>query len=976
MPIDKIRLGHFKIHLEHFRVFTEGAALSIVLLFSTLENSLAINYAESEQGGNELDRIVDFSIKSQTLQSALLEFSKQSGIQLIFAVTGPEKYKTVSVIGKMTPRVALALLIRASGLEYEFSGKNTVTVRDVSNNDSLNSAHKSIEKNRNKDKLSSNNTAGKLSILEEIISIGTRSSGRTTYDTPVPVDIISSDAMRATGATETGRMLQALAPSFNFSSSSISDGTDAVRPATLRGLGPDQTLVLVNGKRRHTSALIHVNTSVGRGTSGVDMNSIPASSIGRIEVLRDGAAAQYGSDAIAGVINIILRDQASGGDATLSWGQSYEGDGETFLASLSHGFKIAQEGFLTLSAEYRNRQNSNRAGLSGCLQYEFASGDACAENNVASDPREESFDRLNFRIGDSDSEQKVGVINFGLPLKDTVNLYLFGLYSDRKNQSAGFYRRANQVKRTVLELYPNGFLPLINSHIKDYSLTAGIEAFFGQDWHLDGSISTGGNDFNFNITNSLNASLGASSPRQADAGTLKIAQTTLNLDIVKSFQFNSLEMNLAFGAEYREEKYEIEAGEEASYINGGVQNTTCTGCNVAADDPNAVFYDPGFQVFHGFSPNNAIEAKRNSQAIYLDLEIPFSKKFLLDAAVRFEEYNDFGSTVTGKIAARYELVDNFALRGSISSGFRAPSMQQKFFNSTSTQFVEINGVSVAQERGTFSNDSIIASALNIPKLKEETSRNFSIGFIMKPLAGLMISSDYYHIDIFNRIAITGSLPISNQFPVITAQTGITNGQFFTNIADTKTQGIDFVMSYYILKNDTEMLKISTAANWTETRIKQETINSPLFGVDADILFNIQDRSIIEDWQPSSRINATVHYENGPLSAIFRMNMFGSYTVCEGACDTPSGPDKNIQNFGSKWLTDIQINYFLERLEATLTLGANNIFNVYPDLNLIGQSRTGSIAGIVDSPGVFKYSRRSAPFGFNGGHYYIRATYNF
>jgi len=958
-----------------FTYFVGGAAFGAALIVSAIDPAFAVNTLKSELEENNLNRIISFSIQSQSLQSALLEYSRQSGIQLIFAVTKPENLTTDSVIGKFTSIKALESLIEGLGLEYEFSGKNTVTIRRQ-RLDKIQGQRGNIsgDDNLHGDLKDGNDDIPDL--LEEIISIGSRANGRTAYKTPVPVDMISSKAMRATGAVETGRILQALAPSFNFSSSSISDGTDALRPATLRGLGPDQTLVLVNGKRRHTSALIHVNTSVGRGAAGVDINSIPASAIDHIEVLRDGAAAQYGSDAIAGVINIVLRDQNNGGDASLSWGQNYEGDGDTFLASASYGFDIGQGGFLTLSADFKDREHSNRAGLTGCLQYELGIQDACHINNVALDVREKDFDRLNFRIGDSDSEQKVAVLNFGLPLKETANFYIFGIYSDRKNQSAGFFRRANEHSRTVLELYPDGFLPLINSRIKDYSISVGIDTILAQDWHLDFSLTTGGNNFNFNISNSLNASLGADSPTEADAGTLKIRQTTLNFDLAKTFHLNDLEMNLALGAEYREEIYQIVAGEEASYINGGAQNINCNGCNVAPDDPDAVFYDPGFQVFNGFSPENAIRGKRDNLSIYLDMEFPFSDRLLFDAAVRFEDYDDFGNTLIGKIAARYEINEKLALRGSFSSGFRAPSMQQKFFNSISTQFVEINGVSVAQTRGTFRNDSLVAKALNIPKLREETSHNYSIGFIAKPFKGLMISADYYHIDIFDRIAITGSLPISDQFPEITAQTGATDGQFFTNMADTRTHGMDFVLSYDFFRNKTQSLKFTAAANWTQTRIKDGTINSPLPGVDQNILFNIQDRSIIEDWQPSSRINFTTHYERGPFEAIFRVNMFGSYRVCEGTCDIPSGPDQNIQTYGSKWLTDIQFNYFLQSYGTTLTLGANNIFNIYPDLNLIGQSRAGSIADIVNSPGVFKYSRRSAPFGFNGGYYYVRATYTF
>jgi len=802
--------------------------------------------------------------------------------------------------------------------------------------------------------------------IEEIITLGTRSKGRTALETAVPVDVINTQDIQSTGGTETGRVLQMIAPSFNFSSSSISDGTDAVRPATLRGLGPDQTLVLVNGKRRHTSALINVNTSVGRGSAGVDMNAIPPSAIGRIEVLRDGAAAQYGSDAIAGVINIVLRDQNDGGDASVYWGQTYEGDGDVFVANTSYGLEIGDGGFLTLTGEYRNRQNTNRAGLTGAVQYELIDGQL--------DPREATFNRRNFRIGDSDSEQGVAVINMGVPLSDNAKFYLFGTYSNRDNQSAGFYRRQNQVNRTVVELYPDGFLPLINSNIKDKSLAAGITWTLGE-WDVDTSVSTGNNSFNFVISNSLNASFGPNSPTKADAGTLKIYQTTLNLDVARTVFLNDIDINLAFGAERRQEKYKIIAGEPVSYANGGAVNTNCNGCN-PDEGGTPVPYAAGFQVFRGFSPDNALSESRNNWAVYLDLESNITDRLLVDGAVRYEEYSDFGSTFNAKLAARFDLTGQFAVRGSVSTGFRAPSMQQLFFNSTSTQFVEIGGVTVAQERGTFRNDSAVARALGIPKLKEETALNFSGGFVATLLDGLTITADYYHISIDDRIVISGSIPIATQFPDVTAATGATAGQFFTNIADTRTQGVDFVATYGMAFDNDSDLKLSLAANWTDTKIKPGTIKTPLPGVSNTTLFTAQDRSIIEEWQPSSRINFTSDYRWGAWTSVLRLSYFGTYTVCEGSCDTPSGPGQNIQKFGSKLLTDLQINYAFANSGLVLSIGGNNLFNVHPDLNLIGQARGGTIPGIVSSPGVFKYSRRSAPFGFNGGFYYAKIRYNF
>ncbi|WP_417625205.1 TonB-dependent receptor plug domain-containing protein [Paremcibacter congregatus] len=808
-----------------------------------------------------------------------------------------------------------------------------------------------------------NPAVDKSAELEEIVSLGTRAKGRTALETVVPVDVLSGADMRNTGATEVGRMLQTLAPSFNFSSSSISDGTDALRPATLRGLGPDQTLVLINGKRRHSSALVHVNTSVGRGTAGVDMNAIPGVAIKRIEILRDGAAAQYGSDAIAGVINLELRDQSEGGDVSTSWGQTYEGDGATFVANGSYGMNVGNDGFVTLSVEYRDRERTDRSGLTGTQQYDLVDGDcgtACAF-----DPREYTFDRDVFRIGDGDSEQKAAVLNAGIPLSDNAEFYMFGTYSDRRNSNWGFYRRANQHANTVIELYPDGFLPQINSTIKDYSLAAGIDWTLGE-WALDTSVSTGGNSFEFIISNSANASFGTASPTTARAGTLKIGQTTLNVDASRAVDVGGTEVNVAFGAEYRDEKYKILAGEPVSYADGGALNTNCPGCDV---DP--VSYASGFQVFRGFSPANERDEGRHNIAAYADIEATLTDNFTVDVAARFEDYSDFGSTFTAKGAARYDVTESFALRGSVSTGFRAPSMQQKYSNNTSTQFVTIGTETVQQERGTFTNDSPLAQAIGVPELKEETSLNFSAGFVAS-FDNLTITADYYHIDIDDRIGISSSVDIVADFPDVAAATGATSGQFFINAADTRTQGVDFVASYDVELSGDQSLKLVAAANWTETKVKSGTVVSSIGGIDVGPLFTPQDISIIEEWQPKTRINLSADYASGPWSVQTRASMFGTYTVCEGSCDSES----NTQKFGAKWLTDVTVNYDFEESGLRLTAGVNNLFDVKPDLNLIGQSRGGSLPGIIDSPGVFKYSRRSAPFGFNGGYYYVKATYNF
>lgn len=917
-----------------------GNAKKLALLMAT--SMLALSTAQADDKGDEVHK---YRIVAQDTGAALLAFAKESGVQVMFAPDVVEGHRSPRVSGDLTSHQALSMLLAGTGLDYEFTDSGMLVVREAGNGAAASAAPNTATAAAAIQ--TATDTADTADIfIEEIVSVGTRSKGRTAVATPVPVDVVGASALASTGQSEVGRMLQVLAPSFNFSSSSVSDGTDALRPATLRGLGPDQTLVLVNGKRRHASALVNVNTSVGRGSVGTDLNAIPGVAFSRIEVLRDGAAAQYGSDAIAGVINLVLKDNSEGGEASVYYGQTYEGDGETFVANGNIGFGLGDGGFVNFTAEYRDRGNTNRAGLFGERIYpDLPDG--------SPDPREASAERQNFRIGDADNEQYAFVLNAGLPINDNANFYLFGTYSDRQNQSAGFFRSPRRGP-FIPEVYPDGFLPLINTDIEDYSLTGGIEWSFDNGWDLDVSVNHGDNSFNFFISNSINASFGPSSPTSADAGTLGYSQTTFNADMVKTFDLNGVETTLAFGGEYREETYTIDAGEPVSYSDGG---------NGLAS---------GIQVFRGFSPGNEVDEDRNNVSFYADIEAQLTDRWLVAAAGRFEDYSDFGSTVTGKLSTRFEVSDQFALRGSVSTGFRAPSLPQRFFNSVSTQFVEIGGETVQQERGTFRNDSTLAATIGVPQLKEETSVSFSAGFVAT-LGALTLTADYYRIDIEDRIAISGGIPLD-----LFENTGpATSAQFFLNAADTNTNGVDIVATYDVDLANAGNLRLSAAANFTDTDVERDTIVDSIGGVDVGPLFTPQDISIVEDWQPQSRINLSGDYTNGNWNFIARVSQFGSYTVCEGACDTPAtGPGQNVQDFSSKWITDLQLTYAFEDSGLSVTAGVNNLFDVTPDLNLIGQSRGGSIPGIVDSIGVFQFSRRSAPFGFNGGLWYGRVTYRF
>ena len=869
-----------------------------------------------------------------------------------------------------------------------------------------------------------------------VVGVGTRAEGRSITDSPVPVDVVTEQEIIETGHSEVGRIIQALVPSFNFSSSTISDGTDSVRPATLRGMGPDQVLVLVNGKRRHGSALIHVNTSVGRGTAGTDLNAIPVSAIKRIEVLRDGASAQYGSDAIAGVINIVLKDSYDGALHT-SVGQTYEGDGSRYTARLNKGFRIGGDGVLHAAVEFSQRDRTNRAGLDGTVQYSGSrtfkldadgdgmrdsgekddAGNAILEDIPHFDPAlnstllgqghaggtvvllddpgdlERNFNRRSFRTGDADLDQFSGAFNYSNPIGGIgAEVYAFGDFSRARNESGGFYRPSRQDyfdprphRNIAGSSHPHGFLPLFENTVSDFSVGAGIVREFENSLKTDLAVVHGGNVFNFRIKDSHNASwvncavsteppaacadfgagfFAGAIPTSADAGTLKLHLTTVNLDF--SWPLRDT-LHLAWGVEYRLDRYRIEAGEAYSYED--------------YDGPGKGTGAGAIQVFPGFQPKNEVDESRNALSLYVDTEFYLSEAFLISPAVRYEHYSDFGSTINGKVATKLDLSGGFALRGSVSTGFRAPSMQQLYFNNISTQFRTEGADQIPAEVGTFRNDSAIAKEVGIPELDAEKSITGSIGFVYQPVPAFTLTTDFYHIDVKDRIIFSGQIPAFNDdgspneaLPASVRETfareAVEKAQFFMNAADTRTRGVDIVAAWDVPLVPAGDLGLKLLATVSETEITQVNLPADL----SEAFFPNQDRSIVEEWQPGYRVTLSGSYALDRFSAALALHGLGPYTVLEG-----TGDEEKRQTYDARYLTDLRLGYRLGF--GTLSIGANNLFNVMPEKNDIGQSRVGTIITpdgtvIVDSPGVFQYSRRSAPFGFNGGFYYLAFDVDF
>ena len=829
--------------------------------------------------------------------------------------------------------------------------------------------------------------------IEEVTVLGSRAPGRTAQDLPVPVDSLSSEALSATGQTEVGRMLQTLAPSFNFSSSSISDGTDALRPATLRGLGPDQTLVLVNGKRRHQAGLIHINTSVGRGTAGTDLNAIPGVALRNVEILRDGAAAQYGSDAIAGVINLQLEDDPEAGRFRISRGEYSEGDGETTNIDLVKGFYLGDDGFLTASVNFRDRDSTNRANAQGGCLYGGCvdtDGNGFLEPAPGNEQLEVSGPGRNgFRIGDADSQQVAIVLNAGVNLGEG-ELYGFVTYSQRDNESGAFHRNptgSNGVDSALLTdglnpADPDGFLPLIQSEIDDVSFNFGYRNEFDNGATVDVSYTSGSNNIDYTTSNSANYSFAnllqfdrglsdeeirATIPREAFAYGLELELETINLDFTQQFG----DFSLALGGELRTDTYRITPGEEYSYFDYDTDPET--GDSLFAQDAGG-----SIQGFNGISPESAVDEERDVVSFYVDGEYQVNDDWLVTGAVRYDDYDGFGDTTNFKLATNYAFSDNFRARAAISTGFRAPSMQQLFFNNISTQIRDAGAVTV----GTFRNDSDVVRALGVPELSEEESDNFSIGFVANITDSWDITIDYYSIDIDDRIAISNQLdagddPLSSpgspgplESALIAADAEA--AQFFLNGANTETTGFDIVSTWGGIEVAGGDLNLTLAANFTETDVTDifVPVSGALAGLDPSVVFSAQDISIIEEWQPEDRISFIADYSIGAFSINVGLQRYGEYTVL----------DSSSQTYSAEILTDLNINYDLGN-GVNLFFNGNNIFDVTPDETTNTGSRGGnfeSAPGAEDlaSPTVFRFSRRSAPFGFNGAYFSAGLSYEF
>jgi len=808
------------------------------------------------------------------------------------------------------------------------------------------------EEQTEEEKKAEEEAAEQQKIEEEVTVTGTRVEGRVATETAAPVDIIDRTTLLSTGATETGKALQLVAPSFNFSTTFVSDGTDIIRPATLRGLGSDQVLVLINGKRRHQTALLNVQQTIARGSAGTDINAIPLSAIDHIEVLRDGAAAQYGSDAIAGVINIILKKGVDG-DAMFEAGQTTEGDGELVTAGVNKGFRVGDEGVVSITGEYRDRNETNRAGL-----------DVARVNPP----------RVTQRLGDPDAKDAYLWLNTELPLGDG-QFYGYGGYSWREGNSSGFFRSAGD-GRTIPSIYPDGFLPTIITQPTDFSTVLGYRGIINENWTYDGYFNYGRNRFQFREENTANVSWfyepldpnNPTGPRfeetalEADTGRLTLDMLNFGLDFNNRFDWGvgAGALNLATGFEWRQDGYQIEAGDPISYTYGRTNNRDIRILNQVG-----AISAPGTQGFPGWSPSEEVDDDRSNTALYADLETLIHEKVLLGGAVRYEHYSDFGSTVTGKFSGRVNFDEKFSVRGTISNGFRAPGVQQAFYSQRSTN---LNSAGVLTDTLTALQGGDLTRAFGVPALKEETSRNYSIGIATKPTEEFRLTVDLYRIDIDDRIIFSSNIapedpsacstPAGCPIADILRPFDVGQIQFFTNAVDTETTGVDIVALYDWQVSEGAVLALEGALSFNKTEVTDR--RSPSTILPPEVLFDQDQITLVEEGQPQQHYTFSGTYLTGSWNANRRFNYFGEVAG--------EGFTALKQVWGGKWLTDASVGYTFSN-GFTLSGGGLNIFDVYPDEWDPAISGDFALIGFV-------YGWETLPFGMNGASYYFRAGYRF
>ncbi|MFB6456316.1 TonB-dependent receptor plug domain-containing protein [Chitinophaga sp. Hz27] len=814
--------------------------------------------------------------------------------------------------------------------------------------------------------------------LNEVQIVGSRNANRTRLNSPVPVDIIDIKSIQEQAPqTSITQLLQYISPSFHsVNGSNAGDAGSSLNLAQLKGLGADQLLVLINGKRRHKSANINWG-GLANGATGYDLNAIPTAAIERIEILRDGAAAQYGSDAIAGVINIVLKKQTDNGVISSTASTRRRGDGITTRTSVNYGVKLGQQGgYLNATVEYATQGIALQPGRddAGLYNGPIYGGGANTRDydNVYTKEIDDAIlksrgiDRHFFdQRGGGSNKAKDALLffNAAVPLNDNVEVYTFGGISHRNSQFTAVYRLPGWTERNNTTLYPDGFLPAMDNGITDKSIAIGLKGKI-KGWKLDISNVYGRNDFSNNISNSLNASMGVKSPTSFDAGKYNASQNTAGIDVSRYFEKPLHGINVAFGAQYRTETYQIIAGEEASYTKADLRSiyridTSAAGIPYIADAGLLALngLSPGSQIHAGFRPSNEVNVSRAIVAGYIDLEANITEQWLISAALRAENFSDFGNVTTGKIATRYSFAPWLSIRGAANTGFRAPDLAQFYYTETSTSFQQGRAI----DQVTASNKSAATRALGIPALTPEKSTGYSAGITSQPVTNAEISIDGYLIDIKNRVGNTGNFSATdNNLPAevraLLLATGTTQAKFFYNAFSTRTKGLEITASYKIpLQHGA--LQLLAGANFSKNEVT--SVNTPK-GLEAYryVIFSQSEQTRVTTNIPQQKITLQGSYSLNRFNFLLRGVYFGSVTTATALNANFPKPDYYLQELRPILVADVAIGYHFNKV-LQATIGINNIFNELGDYTAAATSglRNPTIVGMQNgSAGIQPFIR--------------------
>lgn len=793
-----------------------------------------------------------------------------------------------------------------------------------------------------------------IASLGNVTVVGTRGQPRSDVNRPVPVDIISAKELQSTGQTELGQQLQFSSPSYNSAKYAINGSLVYANYATLRGLGPDQLLVLINGKRRHQFSIPHIGFSISRGAVVTDMNAIPYLAVDHTEILRDGGAAQYGSDAIAGIVNVRLRSAVNQGIFKTQFGINKAGDGATYLAALNYGFGLGKENsFLNLTFQYQKMNETDRSDpYSGTIYNANRQKDDSTRAARGVYPATGAF-KVGGAFGSSEISSPQFFLNAAYPLNTQWSIYSFGGYSYKKALGYGFFRNAISTNANANPaIYPNGYTPQFPAEDKDYSGVIGLSRSVLNGWNLDFSTGIGKNAVDRYATHTTNASMGSNSPTDFYAGYSSFTQSTTEANISKSFDklWNMQSLNLAFGSQFRVDHYQQKRGDENAYAIGPLaasQNKT-----------------PGVQGIAGTSPADEANETRTNIGIYADVEADITKRFLVALAMRYENYSDFGDNFSGRFAARYNLRNNIAVRTSVNRGFRAPSLQQ-IFNSASSTTVQAGTFNYTRQ---FRSDDAFLASIGITKPKAEISWDYNVGLTLKAGAKFLFTVDAYQIDITHRIVVSEALSVNNiaALKSMLQGTGIQQISFFTNAINTKTQGIDFVSTYKTRMGKAGRVSANLGMTFNKTKVDNfmPAPSQLQKGTARSIaLIDTINIALIETAQPRQKIILSLNYVIGKFEVVVRASHFGKVVAWEKPANLPH----IRQEFGGKTLFDASVNYTIFK-KLLLTVGGNNITDVYPDRVLKTLS--------AYTGGQAPFNRNVNQFGFNGAYYYTSLTLNF